>query len=138
MSRGVILVHVLILVAMMGFMSALTLKWTMARHVAAKQSVESNENRSLLAAAQAKVFTCLGQDKKFNQSNCSLESGSTTASCLGSPNLKIGNRPYNYKIFSRAAIAEPAPPCRICISICEVIDNSCSPITDSTCPAPTQ
>ncbi len=138
MSRGVILVHVLILVAMMGFMSALTLKWTMARHVAAKQSLEGNENRFLLAAAQAKVFTCLGQDKKLNQSTCALESGSTTASCLGSPNLKIGNRSYNYKIFLRTAIAEPAPPCRICISVCEASDISCPQPTDSSCPAPTR
>ena len=119
MRRGVILVHVLILVAMMGFMSALTLKWTMARHVAAKQSVEGNENRALLAAAQAKVFTCLAKDPNFPTGNCSAPS---LAGCLGA--LNIGNRLFSVKVCKPPPPALP-PPCRVLISVCAIGDAAC-------------
>jgi hypothetical protein len=134
MKRGVILVHVLILVAMMGFMSALTLKWTMARHIAAKQSVESNENRALLAAAQSKVFTCLAQFTDFPNGTCKkptiskdLNKPITFDGCLGAKS--VDSRPYNYTICSRIAPDAsiiPMPPCRVIISVCAAGDTSCA------------
>lgn len=131
MRRGVILVHVLILVAMMGFIASLMLKWTMSRHLAAKKAVEENENRGLLFAAQAKVFSCLGQATNFPSATCmkpfSLDG------CLGSKD--VGGRLYNYNICTRLTPSvTPWPPCRVLIAVCEAgAASCCNPIT--SCPS---
>ena len=122
MSRGVILVHVLILVALMGFMAALTLKWTLSHHLAAKLSVESNENRSLLHAAQVKVFTCLSQDPNFPNASC-VPAG--MPACLaGGTGMRIGSRTFNYSVSKPPSPAVP-PPCVVNITLCGPGETSC-------------
>ncbi len=122
MKRGVILVHVLILVAMMGFMAALTLKWTLSRHMAAKRSVEENENRALLHAVQAKLFSCLSQENGWPTSACQKPATGSFSTCMGGSN-DIGNKTFKYNICKHPKIS---PPCRILIGLCPSEDPSCT------------
>ena len=140
MKRGVILVHVLILVAMMGFIASLTLKWTLSRHMAAKRSVEENENRALLFAAQTKVFSCLSQFTDFPNEQCKTpvlkaawSSYGTVNACLGGKD--VGGRLYNYTLCGRSKpTAIPWPPCRVLFAVCEPgAITCCNPI--SSCPS---
>lgn len=121
MRRGVILVHVLILVAMMAFMASVTLKWVMSRHIAAKMSVESNEDRALLFAAQARVYTCL--DKLAGAPNSSCDKASTLG-CMGA--LDVEGRLFNFNVCKPSGGV--AFPCRIVISLCPAGSTICSDV----------
>ena len=128
-SRGVVLLHVLVMVVLMAWIATLVLKALLSRQMTAARSTTSGENRATLAAAQAMVNSCLTQTGSsfaavgtiLTCSNISLPAG-----CLPNP-MRIGaagdpsSRLFNYCIRTSGT-----PPCKIVIKVCDFTATSCA------------
>lgn len=120
-ARGVVLLHVLIMLFTLAWISALLLEWTLSHAVTAKSLAESDVNRAALAALQSRVYSCLSEPTvPFNDCNATpdidacLTGGLTplpTISFLDSTG-KGQARNIIYKV------CPGTPPCKLLIGLC--------------------
>ncbi|MBI4424345.1 MAG: hypothetical protein HY554_11485 [Elusimicrobia bacterium] len=134
-DRGVVLIHVLILMALMGFIASLILKATLSRHMSSQKSIASDENRAAMEGASAIVTSCLlasGLNYPARDPDCVATPGPPAVTCASDcttapSNLsscvpaeqKIGNRFFKYRLCDAPAGVSPAPTCRIVINVCK-------------------
>jgi hypothetical protein len=109
------LVHTLILMTLLGWSAAMLLRLAMARQVIVHGEARSHENRALLAAAHAKVYTCLGLTAFPPGGSCAP--APDLSACLGES--RLGARPYSH------AVCPGAPPCRIKVRLCAPGEGGC-------------
>ncbi|MBI4348716.1 MAG: hypothetical protein HY553_17895 [Elusimicrobia bacterium] len=136
-ERGVVLVHVMILITLMAWLASMFLSSVLSRQINAKQSMKSSEVRAAMNAAAARITSCLA--------SVGFPVGTTCASALPVSQEAAfqachgGTSPTEFTIADTdslavrpvtfAICATPAnPPCRFRINVCEPGD---------TCPAPT-
>lgn len=126
-SRGVVLLHTLILLMVLAYISILLLQWTLSRAVTAKAALDSNENTSLLSALQAKISTCLSPNSITVPTDCSASLDNLVKGCMSvSLGSKIDyvdidgqkrTRLYSAMLCPAACATLPCP-CKIRISLC--------------------
>ncbi|MBI5245295.1 MAG: hypothetical protein HY922_16655 [Elusimicrobia bacterium] len=134
-ARGVVLLHVLIMLFTLAWISVMLLQWTLSRAMTAKSITESDENRAILSALQAKVVSCLsrttGPASSFatGPTPCASPDIST---CLNDnwiikyPDPATGpvTRRYTFTVCADVAV----PPCKIQIKLCPDASD-CGPPT---------
>lgn len=64
--RGAILLHALVLVALLAWISSALLNWGMGRQIQSLRTKEGGSDEALLSAAQAKIAACI---ENYNQIN---------------------------------------------------------------------
>ena len=117
-SRGVVLLHTLIMLMVLAYISVLLLQWTLARAVAAKTALDSNENTALLAALQSKISTCLSPNSVAGPPDCNGNLDSLISGCMNDGSL-ISYRDINGLAQTRRYTA------RLCPTACATLPCSC-------------
>ncbi|MBI5200694.1 MAG: hypothetical protein HY925_03825 [Elusimicrobia bacterium] len=148
-SRGVILVHVMILVTLLAWVASMFLSAVLSRQIVAKQTMKSSELREAMSAASARITSCLAGNPtgspsvpSFPVTNACTGTATMPAAlstfmqgCLGgtSPTtFTVGDAP-NVRPVSFVVCSSPAsPPCRFRINVCEPGDTCAAP--SATCP----
>ena len=143
-SRGVVLLHTLIMLMVMAYISVLLLQWTLSRAVASRTALNSNENTELLSALQAKISTCLSPNTVSVPANCVDDLGSRIGACMNDGG-QISYRDINglaQPRYYKAIFCSPGPtdcpvaaqpcPCKIQILLCPPRVTDCGVVTCAT------
>ena len=130
-ARGVVLLHTLILLMVMAWLSILLLQWTLTRAINAKAALTSNGDRALLAAAQAQISTCLSSQANLNANISSCANISSLAPSCGTQIVGHAGQPY-YRYEFAVCSSPTTPPCKIQIKLCPTQ----TPCGAPACPTP--
>lgn len=138
-ARGVILVHVMILITLLAWLASMFLSSVLSRQINAKRTMKSSDIRATMNAASARITSCLagvpGTTPAFpTTTSCS---GSMTATlqthmqtCLGGTSatrFTVGDAPNNRPVVYTMCSAPASPPCRFRINVCEPGDACAAP-----------
>lgn len=136
-SRGVVLVHVMVLMVLMAWIASIVLQASLSRQILTKKNTESTENRAALSAAHARIMGCLSSasvPQLSAASNCGTAMPNIIG-CLGTQ--QIGTRRYGFSwcpapVASKFggtynALPVTAYTCKFAVKICVPGAANCSP-----------
>lgn len=101
--RGAILLHALVLVALLAWISSALLNWGMGRQIQSLRTKEGGSDEALLSAAQAKIAACI---ENYNQINPASPWPVSGAACSAA----TFNNIVNAGSCMQAPIGIPIPP----------------------------
>ena len=138
-ERGVILVHVMVLITLLAWLASMFLSAVLSRQIVAKQTMKSSELREAMSAASARITSCLAGNPGATPpvlpfpttTSCATSNTAISTSmqaCLGgtSPTqFTVGDAPNMRPVVFTICSTPANPPCRFRINVCEP-GNTCA------------
>jgi len=114
-TRGVVLLHTLIMLALLAMMASGIMRWSFARHILARKNMESSISTGVVQGVYARIYACL-KNTQVGINTCT-PTAATTACFPNKAELSEGKCKKVTVVIEHDPNAPPPPPWKCKIQI---------------------